>query len=857
MDVSPERMRTGRMAALSLIATLAVWAVFSWPLPRYVSRGIPASAHNAEQHNMRRMIAGDHLQLHYFYWLFTDMLFGPTPMWHNVYEFNAGDDAERKLVGNYSMPFTFLYAAGRLLGGAAFGWNLTAFLTLWATLLATWALIRRHTDDRWTSLLFALLALALPYRWIAMLGGSPTGLAMVWPPLLFLGLDMAGRDDSFKGSLLATLALALSFWNDPHTFFFSVLAVPPAYLAGFVRRERFPWQRPFGWGRILRGVAPVAAAVLALVAHGHMVKSATFTDTNMEAGRSVNEVFLFAPRLRGAIGWRANIVDFQIFIGYALPAALVLFLAVWLFRLRRRSGPERARQLLLLALLFGSLTAAVWLATGPHGPFGAVLFRASRKFLPGFAMIRQTAKIYALVPPLLALAAAVAAREWQGLFRRRAWAVAAVAVPVLAAMIEMRARAVDATVCLLDTEQPAYEAVHRDAEADESVARAHALVLPIWPGDSHWASLYQHYVSLYRIRMVSGYSPIVSREYRENVYERFQSGNAGLFEDDQLDDLLARGIHYVIFHEDAYPEQVGAYPAILTLRRLLNHERLAFLAQGESVWAFRIRPEPGPVSGLLPDGPYFPCYRWNGASCLIENGTAVSDATAWGGSYARVEAGGALAVPRPFNHQFAPDPRLWTRVRGHGSLQVTRVPDDPEPVAYRLESDGWDWIAVPLPDRHGETMTVRFEVVEGYAEFDMLLQAAGGWQLPEIGETVSFAGCLFFRSGYTDKRTGSVTFRPDTDAASRVLYGLRLPLAPGIYVVELDFASDAPPETRLGEFTVADGRSVSEPVAVVQGEPARILWDNADGLPLDFDFTYTRNGPIVIRAVELTLMNLP
>jgi hypothetical protein len=312
-------------------------------------------------------------------------------------------------------------------------------------------------------------------------------------------------------------------------------------------------------------------------------------------------------------------------------------------------------------------------------------------------------------------------------------------------------------------------------------------------------------------------------------------------------------VHYVVFHEDAFPEQVSAYPVVLTLRRLLNHPRLALLEQGGSVWAFRIRARPGPVSGLLPDGPYFPCYRWNAAACPMADGTAVEDATAWGGAYASLKEGGVLSVPRPFNHMYAPDPRLWIRARGRGVCRFVRIPDDPEPVTHRLESDDWEWIAVPLPSEQ-ERMHFSAEVIEGAVDLDMLMQAAGGWRPPDFGETVSFPGCLFFRSGYTDAANNSVTLRPDYDAASRVFYGLRLPLKlAGTYAVKLVFTSDAPPETRLGEFTMSDGRTVSQPVDVVAGLPAEFVWQRLDNLPLDFDFTYTRNGSITIHAVELTL----
>ena len=81
--------------------------------------------------------------------------------------------------------------------------------------------------NRWLlPALAALIAITLPYRWSNLLGGSPMGFAMVWAPLLLLGLDLAVRDGRFAGGLLAGLAILFSSWTDTHMFFFGALMTP-------------------------------------------------------------------------------------------------------------------------------------------------------------------------------------------------------------------------------------------------------------------------------------------------------------------------------------------------------------------------------------------------------------------------------------------------------------------------------------------------------------------------------------------------------------------------------------------------------------------------------------------------------
>ena len=82
-------MKILREGIASLLITLAVWMLFSWPLPRDLFTTIPYNAANVEDAQViRQMEPGDHLQLMYHFWLFKDMLTGHTPWFHNLYEFN-------------------------------------------------------------------------------------------------------------------------------------------------------------------------------------------------------------------------------------------------------------------------------------------------------------------------------------------------------------------------------------------------------------------------------------------------------------------------------------------------------------------------------------------------------------------------------------------------------------------------------------------------------------------------------------------------------------------------------------------------------------------------------------------------
>jgi len=101
------------------------------------------------------------------------VLAGHTRPFYNLYEFNTGNDAERRAVSNYNLPFSLVFSLGYWVDGRALGWNLTGFVALWLTHLFTWLLLRRYIKDEAAAALLALLAISVPYRWPCCWAAAP------------------------------------------------------------------------------------------------------------------------------------------------------------------------------------------------------------------------------------------------------------------------------------------------------------------------------------------------------------------------------------------------------------------------------------------------------------------------------------------------------------------------------------------------------------------------------------------------------------------------------------------------------------------------------------------------------------
>jgi hypothetical protein len=850
-SVTPSRLRAWAPSVVLAAGVLAIWAVFTWPLPRHFGDGIASSSHNREAGAVRRMIPGDHLQLLYHYWLAGDLLAGRTPWFHNLYEFNTGDDSECFRVHAQYAPFSWLFAAISAVAGRAAGMNLTGLVSLGLTAWLTMRLARRYAADDALAVLAGWLSILMPYRWIMLLGGSPMGHAITWVPLLLLGVDMVVRDLRPAGGFLVGLGLLFASWGDSHVLFFGVFACAGWVAVAIVARGGWPWRD----GRAWRALAGAAGAALVGLVPALVMLAFTVTrlrGTTAGVTRNLSEIALFSPRLSGLFQWAASGVHSHLYLGWSLCALAALGMAGWI-ACRPRS-PEAWRRLAVFLLLLAAVVAVIVLASGPHGPHGGVAWRAARKLIPPYRAIRQPAKVLCLLPTLAAVGLAAGLSAWTGLLRRPAARSAACALLALAVAAEMKAQ-IHATICTLDGEQGAYRAVADRARADGLDPRV--LVLPLWPGDAAYCSVYQHYASLYRVRMANGYSPAVRPSYIEGFFGRFKDFNHGEMPDASLDALLGMGIRAILFHEDQFPEKVSPFPAGRTLEALRRHPRLRFLAQDGRVWAFEIlapgaaRPDAGAIEAYA--DPWPPARRSE-----IERGvphvTAVADPACSHGAYGGLaREGDRFVLPRVPPHG-EPEVAWWLRVRGDGELSLEWSPgaDEEGPrSSLRVDSGAaWVWLRMPPPDgvRDRDRVTLSAAWASGRADVDVALFATAGPLALKPGESRVFPAAAFFRAGST-AAGGAVVFDPERDPADRVLYGPFRPLVSGRYRATLEFGSPAAPGLALGSFVVDGADAPPAPVAV--GRPAEVEFVQVADTPFVASITYSRAASVTIQRLVL------
>lgn len=571
-----------------------LWAVMTRPLVCHFSGAIPCSGlpfrlQPSKGIEVAELTPGDHVQLLYHFWLFRDMLAGKTPAFGNVYEFNTGDDGARRRIEPYYVPFSLVYALVSSIFGHEAGFNAAGLFAAMLGFFGFFALARRHLESPFAAGMIAVVVSAFPYRWVSVLGGSPTGYASALVPWLLYGLDRAVRDRDLSGGLVAGLALFFSYCSDLHVFFFSVLLTPfwcaICFLPQVFRHSPGGLRLP----SLLRALSPLVfflclSIALSLAAGSGLAKS------SMSGGRSINELFVFSPPLPSLFCWRYFGYSNFFFIGSGLVGFVAFGYIVFWLGVRGEKGREKRQAVCSMALLTMAVAAILMLAFGTSGPCNGLPIRAARKIVPMYRMIRQPVKIYCLLPPVLCVLLSV--------LYRRVTSVQAVlrgiAALLAAATVVEHALWMFPQLSVLPPRLRAYSAAMSFAETHGYKA-PRAICLPIWPGDFHLSTIYEYEALLSRFRLVNGYAPAVPNAYNE-VFPTLRRLNYGQLDADVIQLLRAIGINFVVFHDSSFfPPNLDApvnidVPFDKLLAELRGNPAFTEIAADQGVVVFALNP---------------------------------------------------------------------------------------------------------------------------------------------------------------------------------------------------------------------------------------------------------------------------
>jgi hypothetical protein len=402
-------------------------------------------------------------------------------------------------------------------------------------------------------------------------------------------------------------------------------------------------------------VAALAVGVALAAGRMLMVKASNFDQSIAGGGRGLDEILLFTPHLTDLWNWTNPDMERLVHLGWVLTGLAGLGLALLVL-----GRPAAARQRGQAALwAFCGLVAAL-LALGPTLD-AAPLYRLLYRVVPFFEFPRVPGRLIIFAVLMLALVAGWALRETLGRACRRPWQRAALAGLVALAVVWDLGLPANPGICLLPQRDRLAGEVERHMDTGpESGQRL--LALPIWPGDSHQSSLYELMITRTRAKMVNGYSPVVPRDYREQIGRPLGRMNLGLLGGAEQELLARLGVELVAFHEDTllYTRKISPFPPALARERLVGTGAFAPLARQGNVFLWKRRPGPDPLFPVA--GVISPVTAvWEAEALPRETGELVEEreASGWGHLFLRTVQPGEPLPPR--------------RARGGGSLVRARA----------------------------------------------------------------------------------------------------------------------------------------------------------------------------------------
>ncbi len=860
---------------LPLLTALILWGVFFHGLPSRITQSIPFTAYHQGATETSRLVPGDHLQLLYHFWLTREKVTGRTPLLYNVYEFNTGYDRDRREVDPGYVPFSLVYAAVTEVGGShALGWNLAQLAAVLTAFFFLYCLALRYVKSRWMALAGATLASCLPYQWMNLGGGSPTGFGMAFLPVVALGLDIAVREGRARGGLLAGIGLLFCYTSDLHCMAFACMLIPAWCIVAWFSREDGVLPNRRSARQCWRGLSPTVLAGIIVIGIAKMLTS-FYAATDAAGGRTVQEVMRNSPSKRAMFGAVIKGIDSHFRVGFVILIFVVLTLAlVTGCALRRRYRRENGdipvpvcktpRPFTVVLLMFSGVLLVLLLAMGFNAPLDGLPIRIVRAIAPPYKMIRQPIKVFCVLPtllaPLFAIGFATIRPVVVGILRMepktksiycdlaKGLAGLLILAIVIGGVVET-ASALRLGLSKLPGKNDAYEAVVADAAVKGCLPLV--LALPIWPGDSAWSSLYEYNAMLHGVRMVNGYAAVCTEGYLKNIYKAFESLTQGRLTDEQAGLFRWHGITAVVLYQNAFPEQVSPFPVDVTVRRLMENPNLDFLVMDDMI-AFSVRNEKATVHhpGLEMPEPSVvsPARRWSSVDSTAA--PILSDiAKAW----LRSPVAGAKNL-------------TWMiRVRGVGDLRLSRKTSvsagETGGALLTLETNVNDWslvgegenvrwLAVPVGDLEANWAQAGVEVIalNGIEILDVLLVDG---TLPLHSDEITIPATSLFHGGVIDvdgRVMMGVQFQVGHDAAEEILYGFNLPLDSGKWRVSVsgDF-----PATDVGVLRVlSDGVEVAKDVV---GAGAKAIEFEAEDLaPIALRFRYSGVHDIRVEAITLS-----
>jgi hypothetical protein len=206
---------------LIISAGYCLVALFAtYPLVLHFTEAIPYVLLPEENAELLPLVAGDHLQAYYWFWLFKDNLIGQSAFFSNPYEFHIGG---RYLQHGYAQfPVSILFFLLSVFGNVP-AHNLLILLTYIFSGLSVYYLVRIWGLSAWPSFIGGLVFALAPSRQTQLLAGHINGYVWFLIPLTLYFFEKGYRAQRYGPIVLSGLCILCLGMVEPHLLYFFLL----------------------------------------------------------------------------------------------------------------------------------------------------------------------------------------------------------------------------------------------------------------------------------------------------------------------------------------------------------------------------------------------------------------------------------------------------------------------------------------------------------------------------------------------------------------------------------------------------------------------------------------------------------
>lgn len=564
--------KNGKTTQLLLIFLFFAFlgVIYSWPLALHLFDAIPYSYDQNPTYKTAFMFQGDHLQALYHFMLLKDAALGYIDWFTNPYEFATV--SQPPIMSTYFLPLSiiclpFLFISETL------AYNIFIILAMGAGGLAMYLWAKELTGSSMAGFFAGIVFNVAPLRLVELFGGHPAGHAIFLFPLSLYFFDRAVKEKSLLCSGLggaSALVLALQYNYFSYYLLMFLLVYIPWRLIPPIRASFKEGRGADEIKRLALVGVPFAVGIFATLGWMLYFKKKVVSTATFEGGRTMGEVALYSPKLSAI--WSPGL-DWSVYLGIPLCIALV-----WVLASPFLSNVRYKRD----TLFFGIVFAVTYILAFGVTLNGAIpLYSLFYEYFPYFNMSRSPVKIMVITISTLSILVAFFVAWSETIIKWKTGMRLLVVGLLLLTVVDYHPRR-DIGLSVLDRNNKIYELMASEADGKKS------LNIPLWPGESSWSSIYQYYAVKNRVAMINGYSPIVSKSYIDQVFWPLFTVNSGDLDESQVKLLKKMGVGYIIFHEEAYPPKVSAFPQSMALKRLHMSPFLELAGEEAPLTLFRL-----------------------------------------------------------------------------------------------------------------------------------------------------------------------------------------------------------------------------------------------------------------------------